>query len=95
VVVVPDPIRVCDHADPVAKVELGPCGADSLKLCVYTVAMAEVDCWTGSCSGLAGGWNSVEFPPGLSLGPGTYYLSVTAAKNAQTAHATAAFVVLP
>lgn len=94
--VVPDPISLCRRSVPSVKIDLGPCGADSLKLCIYTVAMVEVQCWDNSCSSLEeGGWNTVSFPSGLCLQPGTYYLGVTAAKNEGSAHAAATFEVLP
>jgi len=94
--VVPDPITLCHRSTPSVKVELGPCGADSVKLCIYTSAMVEVDCWGDTCQTLeSGGWHTVNFPSGLDLQPGTYYLSVAAAKNGGTARATATFEVLP
>ena len=93
---VPDPIRVCSTAKRGVDVELGPCGADKIQVCVYTAAMVQVDCFSDSCSTLEeGGWHDLEFPGSLSLSPGLYYLCVTATKNGISSRATQSFYVLP
>jgi hypothetical protein len=93
-VVVSNPSQ--SSSDRMVSLRVGDCVPDKVMICVYTVSMVQVVCWTDSDINPNAQWIHEQFKKaGIELAPGTYYVKASAYHQGQLTTAVTTFVVLP